>query len=209
MMKLVAIALLVGGCSVFVETCCVPKQFECTLGGQNATFKDGKIDVSTTSSMQSFDFVSKKIAFIGQDFKIVQDYNKMMQYTIAKGYCAAAKLTVPLNNCLPASVMVASSLDMGGPNGVVIDVYDIGKIASEYMYKGTYSVNQDGCLPFSQTLMTEGSISSLGYFNVTSGIKDPSVFDVPSPPCSKDADNFANSLQEQPLPSWPILPSLP
>ncbi|XP_066283519.1 ependymin-related protein 1-like isoform X2 [Branchiostoma lanceolatum] len=209
MMKLVAIALLVGGCSVVVETCCVPKQWECIYGGQNATFMDGKIDVSATSSMHSFDFVSKKLAFIGQDYKIVQDYNKMMQYTIIQGHCTAVKLAAPIHNCLPASAIVASSLDMGGPNGVVIDVYDIGKIAPEYMYKGTYSVNHDGCIPFSETLMTDGSIFTLAYINITSGIKDPSVFDVPSPPCPKDTDNFVNSLQDQPAPSWPILPSLP
>ncbi|XP_066283520.1 ependymin-related protein 1-like isoform X3 [Branchiostoma lanceolatum] len=211
MLKLVAIAFLLGGCSVMTEACCPPKQFECTIGVQNATIRAGKLDVSTTAFMHSVDLVNKKVAYVGQGFKMMQDYNKMMQYTISHGFCTTGKLTTQIHNCMPANATIATSLDMGGPKGVTLDVYDIEKISPGpgLLFKGTLTFNRDGCIPFSETLMTEGSIATLGYINITSGIKDPSVFDVPSPPCPKDTDNFVNLLQEQPTPSWPILPKLP
>ncbi|XP_035675380.1 uncharacterized protein LOC118415124 [Branchiostoma floridae] len=211
MLKFLAIAFLLGGCSVMVEACCLPKQFECTAGLQNATFRGGKLDVSSTVFMHSVDLVNKKVSYVGQSFKIVQDYNKMMQYTISQWYCRVSKLTTPIHDCMPANATIATSMAMGGPKGIMMDVYDIEKISpgARLPFKGTLSLNQEGCVPFSEILKTEGSIATLAYVNMTYGIKDPSVFDVPSPPCPKDTDNFVNSLQQQPAPSWPALPTLP
>ncbi|KAI8480616.1 hypothetical protein Bbelb_416280 [Branchiostoma belcheri] len=205
-------SFLLGVCAVVVEGCCLPKQFECVVGVQNATFRAGKLDVSSTGFMHSVDFINKKVAYIGQDFKMVQDYNKMMQYVVSQGYCIPSKLTMPIDNCMRANATVATRLDMGGPKGVTLDVYDVETISPGPglgQYKGSYTFNRDGCIPFSQILMTEGSIATLGYVNTTFGIKDPSVFDVPSPPCPKDTDGFENSLEEQTASSWPLFPSLP
>ncbi|XP_035677013.1 uncharacterized protein LOC118416063 [Branchiostoma floridae] len=211
MLKIVSIAFLLGGCSVLVEACCLPKQFECTIGLQNATFGGGKLDVSTTGFMHSMDFINKKVAYVGQDFKVLQDYSKMMQYTISNGYCTVNKLMKPIDNCISANATVATTVDMGGPKGVTLDVYNVEKISPGpgIFFKGSIAFNQEGCIPFSEILMTEGSYATVSYINMTFGIKDPSVFDVPSPPCPKDTDNFVTSLQQQPAPSWPILPSLP
>ncbi|XP_078595847.1 uncharacterized protein LOC144872950 [Branchiostoma floridae x Branchiostoma japonicum] len=210
MLRFLAIAFLLGGCSVVVEACCLPKQFECTAGLQNATFRGGKLDVSSTMFKHSVDLVNKKVAYVGQSFKIVQDYNKMMQYTINFGYCTVSKLTTPIHDCMPANATVTTSLLMGGPKGIMMDVYDIEKISpgQGLLFKGTFSLNQEGCVPFSQILKTEGSIATLAYVNMAFGIKDPSVFDVPSPPCPKDTD-YLNLLQQKHAPSWPIPPPLP
>ncbi|XP_078582834.1 mammalian ependymin-related protein 1-like isoform X1 [Branchiostoma floridae x Branchiostoma japonicum] len=202
MLKFVAVALLVTVCvfSVWGEQCCAPKQWESFVGIENTTAVDGKIEVRQISGIESYDYDRKMIAVVIPGhfvIKVIQDYNKGMMYTIVAGQCYATPWPYPMVNCIPDNATMIEKFEIGGPNGLMIEQYQLQDFIPGF--NGYIQFTRPGCIPVSQTQYYDSYVTTYGFTNITAGIKDPSVFDIPSPPCPMDVDNVVKPLLFKPV----------
>ncbi|XP_035663282.1 uncharacterized protein LOC118406984 isoform X2 [Branchiostoma floridae] len=200
MLKFVAVALLMTVCvfSVWGEQCCAPKQWESFVGIENTTAVDGMIKVTQQYAIESYDFDKKKIAMVfpAINMRLIQDYNKGMMYTIVAGMCFTTPWPFPMVNCIPDNATMLASFEMGGKDGLMIEQYQLQDFLPGF--NGYIQFTRPGCLPVSQTQYYESYATMFGFTNITEGIKDPSVFDIPSPPCPMDVDNVVKPLLFEP-----------
>ncbi|CAH1274169.1 EPDR1 [Branchiostoma lanceolatum] len=195
MLTFVAIALLLGATIADpVEDsnpspCCVPKQWSGTMGIVSGSVSGGKPSTMNQTIMEFYDYDKMKVALVGDNFRIVEDYNKGVSYSIVSDQCTTSKLTNSLFNCIPANATFLGSYQYGGPKGLKVNDYSIDSFAPGLI--GRISFTADSCLPVLETVVNGGNdpyIDAIGFVNIVTSIKDPSVFDVPSPPCPKDTD---------------------
>eukprot|EP00058_Branchiostoma_floridae_P022219 XP_002607709.1 hypothetical protein BRAFLDRAFT_82844 [Branchiostoma floridae] len=71
-------------------------------------------------------------------------------------------------------------------------VQDYGKgllymITGGQCYTNPWPYSMPRCIP-------DSYVTIFGFTNITEGIRDPSVFDIPSPPCPRDMDNAVEPL---------------
>ncbi|XP_078576814.1 uncharacterized protein LOC144862301 [Branchiostoma floridae x Branchiostoma japonicum] len=171
--------------------CCYAKIRE----GMMATATAGPQGSMTTSVMvMSYDFSIKKVAMqeVNNKFRVVGDYNKMTQYVITPdGECTTLKLPTEMLNCIPDNATFIDTVVYGGPHGLVLDKWAL-KIMEPEPIDVYVAVTRDTCVFVTEVIM--GTISggplwqAIEFSNITYAIKDPSVFNVPSPPCPADQD---------------------
>ncbi|XP_066291939.1 uncharacterized protein [Branchiostoma lanceolatum] len=192
MLTFVAIAFLLGATIADpVEDpgpCCTPKQWSGTLSIISDTVIDGKLSTTNQTMMYYYDYNNKRTATVGEWFRVVEDYNKMVAYTIAAGTCTTRKLTIPISNCVLAKATFLGSYQYGGPQGFKVNEY-----SDEFPpnIKRRNSFTADGCIPVRETGFTTGpnaTAYSQDFIDIVPSIEDPSVFDVSSPPCQVDTD---------------------
>ncbi|XP_066291940.1 ependymin-related protein 1-like [Branchiostoma lanceolatum] len=214
MLTFVAIAFLLGATIAApvedpnTSPCCTPKQWSGTMGSMVDSVSDGKLSTTNQTMMFYYDYNNKKTATVGKGFRVVGDYNKMVAYNIASGTCTTSKLTEPILNCVPTKAIFLGSYQYGGPQGVKVNEYSVDAFAPNI--KGRISYTADGCIPVRETVVITGanaSAYSLDFIDIALSIKDPSIFDVPSPPCPKDTD--LDNVVDVPMPRGSTFARLP
>lgn len=186
------------------QVCCVPKQFESPGGALGLIDVNGKALKQTISMMTSYDSINKKT--VTKSTTIVEnypptitvelkDYAAGKQYEVKNGVCNKGPLTTTFpDQCTPANATYSPIVMGTGPHAVKGRIYN-------YMYSGinmTFIVTED-CVPLTEMLNGHSVASveywiALGYTGLTTGIKDPSVFNVPAS-CGDDMDPLAPVVQ--------------
>ncbi|XP_078692745.1 ependymin-related protein 2-like [Branchiostoma floridae x Branchiostoma belcheri] len=197
MLVFVAVAFLLGACSTTAAPvddpthCCMPKQWSGTMGIISGSVSGGKPSTKNQTIMEYYDYDKMKVALVdvGGTYRIVEDHNKGVSYTITSNQCTTSKLTEKLYNCIPTNVTFLGSYTYGGPQGLKVYEYSVDTIVPGLLGRASFSV--DNCLPVLETIINTGNdpyIDAIGFVNMETTIKDPSVFDVPSPPCPADTE---------------------
>eukprot|EP00058_Branchiostoma_floridae_P010114 XP_002595602.1 hypothetical protein BRAFLDRAFT_64712 [Branchiostoma floridae] len=148
---------------------------------------------------QSYDFSNKKLALelLGSPrTKVIQDYNKMMQYVISGQNCSATKIVGDMFHCIPASAAHLQTFYFGGMQGLLMDAWQV--TAPDLGGDLVVDVTHDGCIPVAEVItnMEAQSMTVLTYADITMGIRDPKVFDVPSPPCPSNGNQTEVSADD-------------
>ncbi|XP_078576815.1 uncharacterized protein LOC144862302 [Branchiostoma floridae x Branchiostoma japonicum] len=183
-------AILMVTCADIPPRCCFPKVWE----GMMATVQIDSSGMKSSLMSASYDFSVDRFALqdVDMKYRIVLDFTKIIQYVItSEGLCTASKVPNKELNCIPANATFVGSVVYGGPGGMVLD---------KWSYKVHYppvtaviTVTRDTCVYVSE--VGSGTFSGTPFYrsdefsNITYAIKDPSVFNVPSPPCPSDQDN--------------------
>ncbi|XP_066291958.1 ependymin-related protein 1-like [Branchiostoma lanceolatum] len=177
--------------------CCVPKQWEGEVHMIQGYVRSGQPGLQNVTVRESYDFTRKKIAveLLGMTTptKVIMDYNKMEVFTITGTTCTAGKMMNPgMLNCLPMNSTYMGSFRFGGMDGLLVDSWSI--FDPLLGGNGVVDMTRDGCIMVTEVLTSppgspEPSLSALGVTDVTLGIKDPKVFDVPRPPCPSNPGN--------------------
>ncbi|XP_035663250.1 mammalian ependymin-related protein 1-like [Branchiostoma floridae] len=111
---------------------------------------------------------------------------------ITGGQCYTNPWPYSMPRCIPDNATAIATFEMGGPDGLVVEQYDLGNFLPGF--NGYMQFTMPDCLPVSQTQYYDSYVTIFGFTNITEGIRDPSVFDIPSPPCPRDMDNAVEPL---------------
>ncbi|XP_063414213.1 uncharacterized protein LOC134696393 [Mytilus trossulus] len=178
--------------AVFVQlasSCCGPAQWEgyegVHAGAQvNGTGGEGRglLNISVDANINKV-VVRGYSMWNGQQVKqhILNDYSAGKKYTVYGGKCVTADLPpypAPGKlNCVPSDAKLVLSTYYGiGDNKYEIDVY-------EFMVEGKkmeFSVTKGSCVPVGEQQQLTNGFADVGFIGLTEGIKDPSVFNIPS-----------------------------
>ncbi|XP_076117760.1 ependymin-related protein 1-like [Mytilus galloprovincialis] len=178
--------------AVFVQlasSCCGPAQWEgyegVHAGAQiNGTAGEGRglLNISVDANINKV-VVRGYSNWNGQQVKqhILNDYSAGKSYTVYGGNCVTADLppypTPGKLNCIPFDAKLVLSTYYGiGDNKYEIDVY-------EFMVDGKkmeFSVTKGSCVPVGEQQQLANGFADVGFIGLTEGIKDPSVFNIPS-----------------------------
>ncbi|KAK0044501.1 ependymin-related protein 1 [Biomphalaria pfeifferi] len=111
----------------------------------------------------------------------IEDYNKNVSYTIISGQCYKAPLRGRLqDNCVPEN---SHYLGNHSYLGIVADTWILSYYSKILTTSVRMTVTRDECIPIQEMLLTISSTSSLSFINmmnITEGIVDPNIFNIPS-----------------------------
>ncbi|XP_078691514.1 mammalian ependymin-related protein 1-like [Branchiostoma floridae x Branchiostoma belcheri] len=174
--------------------CCVPKQWEGNVHMIQGYVTSGQPGLQNVTVRESYDFTRKKIAVevLGATTptKVIMDYSTMEQYTITGMSCTVGMMMDPgMLNCIPSNSTYMGSFHFGGMEGLLVDSWSL--VDPLLGGSGVVELTREGCIMLTEVLINpaEPSLSVLGVTDVTLGIKDPKVFDVPRPPCPTNPEN--------------------
>ncbi|XP_072175843.1 development-specific protein LVN1.2-like [Diadema setosum] len=186
------------------KRCCTPKQF---MAGVGATV--GESDPGPTalfvSSYGAYDFTNKRfglnvtISFLNDtstSYRLIQKFSQAgnFQWIIFDQYklCIKEPVTAPtIQNCVPENATFYGTMSVGGPSGLMVDLWTYVMSTPKDPVDGTASatVIQKNCYPVGNSFVGvsyQGSepvpmVSTSGVFNMTEGIPDPDAwFTLPS-----------------------------
>lgn len=194
-----------------VSSCCTPDQWEGGEGaviGYSGPHHQGLIreyikvayDYTNKQSAVELHYFNGKIK---AEFKVLVKYDKKCMTKDCKGgkmyildmkdnKCWEKRLLKPFRKaCLPEEAKYMSDYYVGVEGGLK---------ASAYEYDGEFflasiSVSDVGkglCVPIGETIAKHSrynTLSTVGFFNITTGIKDPKFFDVPEA-CKKTEEMY-------------------
>ncbi|XP_078612059.1 ependymin-related protein 2-like [Branchiostoma floridae x Branchiostoma japonicum] len=177
--------------------CCVPQQWEGLQHMIMGQVISGQPNLVNVTYRQSYDFSNKKLALelLGSPrTKVIQDYNKMMQYVISGQNCSATKIIGDMFHCIPASATHLQTFYFGGMQGLLMDAWQV--TAPGLGGDLVVDVTHDGCIPVAEVITNKEaqSMTVLTYADITMGIRDPKVFNVPSPPCPANNNQTDGAL---------------
>ncbi|XP_002732744.1 ependymin-related protein 1-like [Saccoglossus kowalevskii] len=172
--------------------CCPPKQFESTMGQFGGTCtRQGKSGIFTVYGPLHYDYSKEMVAleeYISageQQFKVkvIQDFNSNTQYVIMAGKCTKSDLPGSIDDtCIPDAAEYIGT-NVYGLDALTADSYTYNAQQMGANVSVGVAVTANECLPFGLTIFADQpqaeTISFIGFMNVTLGIKDPSVFDIP------------------------------
>lgn len=188
----VTVVCLIGGLHDVIsrQGCCGPKQWT-GVAIQKLGRYDHDLDVASLADISTnvaYDYVAKKISLqqkihnITTDNKdllhVIYDFKQKTEYTITNGkVCIATPISEEMwPNCVPENASHLGTYNISGP---VVDVY---RVVTPGGATVRFSVTYEVCYPGTESLLTSGPVYDLTvsvYENVTTGIPDPSVFNVP------------------------------
>ncbi|XP_070532955.1 uncharacterized protein [Ptychodera flava] len=182
-------------CSAFAYKCCPPKTWEGVMGTsggyQESSGETGPIseavlvhydhDRSRQVTQQSVNEEGQK-----DEYRVIRDYIASEQYVIVnEKSCSRSHLpgTYDDSYCIPAD-----ATDIGvavfGMDGLYTNVYYFELTVGDTDIKEYVTVTSDDCVPvaaqYIQTSPYKSQFRSMGFYNLTSQFKDPSVFDIPA-----------------------------
>ncbi|XP_052081823.1 uncharacterized protein LOC127719639 [Mytilus californianus] len=172
-------------------SCCVPQQLEGTVGMSIGLNNNGNpLAITAVYDKWAMDTARGKGYFSGTVYvgghaihqEIVQDFNIQVQYEAAMGNCTIKPFPFDFSTeggmiCLPSSSKVMSSYHGLGDDTLKVDTYYIPFDAGHF----TMSLTTKGCAPVSESFQINDGVFNIGFMGLTSGITDPSVFELPSP----------------------------
>ncbi|KAH9499991.1 hypothetical protein Btru_076119 [Bulinus truncatus] len=132
----------------------------------------------------------------------IDDYNKKIGYTVVDGQCFKSTLRAPLqDSCVPCilkvhqcnTLVLKPDHDALYKNAVLIgthsflgidaDIWLLPYCSKTLTMTVRVTVSRKDCVPLQEVLLTIADTSSLSFIsmqNVTQGIVDPSIFNIPS-----------------------------
>ncbi|KAI8485502.1 hypothetical protein Bbelb_366960 [Branchiostoma belcheri] len=182
------------------KPCCTPDQWEGTIQGLQGFLVDDKLGTVDGTVQISYDFTNQKLALVENlnetgtgniMVKVIQDYKKGKQYVIRGKSCMESVLKGFVKQCIPDNATNIGSFSFGGmaPGGLECEAFMTTFAGMDNNYVIS-DVTREGCYPVTQVtvnLMREHSTMTTQIFtDITPGIKDPSVFTPPEPPCAKN-----------------------
>ncbi|XP_078588173.1 mammalian ependymin-related protein 1-like [Branchiostoma floridae x Branchiostoma japonicum] len=184
------------------QPCCTPNQWEATMVEAQGYVLNMEPKTLVGTVEVSYDFDNKKMAFnqmlnnSGTPIlsKVIIDYKEGKMYTISGGVCTeqdAPTVDMP-QQCITAGAVYERTIRLGGPDGLEVNSFGLWNVQG--VAYGTAQMTSSDCLPVTEVLIAEqtgqvlGSVQAIIFDGVTTGIKDPSVFDPPSPPCNTIPD---------------------
>ncbi|XP_064605785.1 ependymin-related protein 1-like [Liolophura sinensis] len=201
------LVLAVSCVAVHSFKCCVPDQWEGVLGLTEGLVQNGQPAFVQGYVALSYDYTNKRVAeYVNLTTqgvptlqKIIIDYNKNVMYTIKEEakYCRAVQPAPPLSRCVPDTARETSRFHLGaGNNSLKVIAYEID--VPDMQITAVTSMTAQDCLPVGELMYGAANnvpfLASMGYVNIVPGIKDPSVFNVPSY-CDKAEINDVPGLE--------------
>ncbi|XP_002732737.1 ependymin-related protein 1-like [Saccoglossus kowalevskii] len=171
--------------------CCPPKQFEGFIGSYGGScshqgqagllFSWGQVHYDYKKAMVAVEetvYVDKQQEHV----QVIQDYANEVMYLIIGGNCTKSDLPDTEIMCVPDSAVYVMTQEYG-MGAMTVDIYSYGSKLFGDAFFGQISVTRDKCIPMGVNLGINhpqaSIVMSFGYANLTLGIKDPSVFDIP------------------------------
>lgn len=183
------------------QTCCTPDQWETRLG----YVFGGAVPYSSAYGSVSYDYTNQLLAqnqtFITTDGKalsqrllMVGKTKKMYMIDGASGRCISSDMPTGIpKQCVPSYFNRVTTITFGDPSAGLVNA-QVFQATITGGVNITLLMSQENCVPLSQTAMQPGNTLSIqSFFNLTGGIKDPSVFNVPAACQSRFAEQD-NSL---------------
>ncbi|XP_013404178.2 mammalian ependymin-related protein 1-like [Lingula anatina] len=173
------------------KPCNCPSKWEGLMGEMIGAEKGGKPWTMQEGARLSVSSDDKKIFSMGVanfstgqsvNMKVLQDFKNHKQYVIIKGKCTVTKLEGEMMNGVPANATWIGAFYFGSGvgNSLAVDSWKVKLGGAEEELTTTTK----DCIPIG--IVTTGIVNgadvmaTIGMVNVTIGIKDPSVFVVPS-----------------------------
>ncbi|XP_046364512.2 development-specific protein LVN1.2-like [Haliotis rufescens] len=178
------------------KNCCLPRQWEGFQGGIGGVEAGGEGQAVRTVSRIAFDAESRRVyAYTNSttakgvsSMKIIQDYNTNTMFVIdvMKRTCLKSNNTLPFNNgCVPDDAKRVFDMTMGaGSETLQVKIFAMRLEQVKTLLDINFSVTEKQCVPVGENWtgsLNDNKIAmSFGYFGITPGIKDPSVFTPPA-----------------------------
>ncbi|KAK6185407.1 hypothetical protein SNE40_007650 [Patella caerulea] len=174
--------------------CCVPPQWEGRQGSIIGSVNKGSTSVTNANYFMSYDETNQRVYYeteaetegVTQYLKIIQNFAKGMQYVIdlQKQNCSSFPISQQFPKiCLPADAQLAGKIYFG------IGTNRFDALSFTYYTHGTNVTvvgTPDDCIPVIDVLRVKDSsmgtaqMTFTGFVDLTVGIRDPSIFNVPS-----------------------------
>lgn len=181
-----------GSQNVDGQSCCTAKQYEIKAGGK---YLDEHGLTSFYMSRLSIDFDKRQMASFDEaiekygNLSFIVDYKTMKMYTFSRKeprFCTKTDAQQIVDGpCMPKDARFINRETLGyGNASLSVDNYGIFRRKEGESTTAYIGVTTQGCVPVSFTSTTRGRQGlvdySLLYTDYNPGIKDPSVFDLPS-----------------------------
>ncbi|XP_064595285.1 uncharacterized protein LOC135461927 [Liolophura sinensis] len=172
--------------------CCTPDQWEGYLGEIAGSVVSGTTHLITGNISISYDYTNTKMATSSylvidgknQDVTVIMDYQKKMMYTIIGTQCTTSQLTGDMMKlCVPDNAMPSGKFTYGaGSTTLDAMAYLVPAGPDSTVYVTTTVGNP--CVPIGEVLYGTPNkiptVQTMGYYNISPGIKDPQIFNPPS-----------------------------
>lgn len=193
-------------------SCCTPDQWEGAEGAIIGYHGPGKHGGLIREYIQvAYDFTNKQSAAnlyyfnkgIKAEFKVIVKYDKECQdancaggkmyvYNVKDKKCWEKSIKGAFRKaCIPEKAKYMGDYYLGLEGGLKASAYEFdGKHFTASI--SVSSVGKNQCVPIGETIAKQGrysTLSNVGFLNITTGIKDPSVFDVPAA-CKETEDMY-------------------
>jgi len=179
-----ALLLLVSRTSSSETPCrCTPDQWEGILATDEREFDlaGGRTATSESSMYVSYDYKNRKYAMIDLNTKTkaIADYGKGMKYVVRSSGCRGIQTGEQMKQmCMPDEAMFIGAFSIGG-----ITSADLWQFTGHNNSTMKSIVVHESCIPLQEEVHLQQqsyvSIQSSLYLDVTLGISDESVFQVP------------------------------
>ncbi|XP_067653035.1 mammalian ependymin-related protein 1-like [Haliotis asinina] len=182
--------------------CCMPKQWEGLQSEMGQTVTNGKAAMILVTNAISYDGTNSRISLLVNSTagsvvtvtRVIQNFNKGTQYNIdlLTNKCTKSKITGSITPaCVPDNAVYAQSLYFGGgKNQLPGDTYVWKQKSPTVSVDIALTVSKDGndCYPVGEVAFGTANdaqlLETVGFMNITKGIRDPSVF-TPPPSCKQ------------------------
>ncbi|ESO87154.1 hypothetical protein LOTGIDRAFT_154656 [Lottia gigantea] len=176
--------------SSLAEKCCVPDTWEGIQQQSVGSIKNGIPTMSEETITIHYDLTKNVAAFDESvtangytvKVKVIMDFKAGTEYIISGNHCSKKVIShTSRTRCVPDNAKFEGSHFGGSGNNKVM--------FNSYSYQAAnvtahFSMTNPGCVPVSQIIY--GSTNGVQYFvsqnfyDITPGVKDPTVFNVPS-----------------------------
>ncbi|CAH1795200.1 unnamed protein product [Owenia fusiformis] len=191
--------LLVDEGMVFIDA--VPRG-DINLPGGGRTRPETAWAVINTTADVSYDYTNKRTKLVltavtqspliprpgKQTVTYINDYVKHVSYQIDDSDgCQKSQIDNMTKQCVPGDALFEGSATLGAKGAALpVDIYSYVMPGLNFQTRATVSKSKSQCIPISMQLVAggveadSGTIWNVEAHNITAGIKDPSVFEVPA-----------------------------